>query len=119
MNADITAARHNLETFEREEQITITEEVRQRLIYSESARKHLSAYNRHIGTIDFYEKHIPQQLARLHETYQICEYRKGWVLGPRAQELIQGLSRNYEELEEARSKAQFLRDQILLYIEEQ
>ena len=119
MNADITAARHNIETFEREEQITTSEEVRQRLIHSESARKDLAAYNRHIGTIEFYEKHIPQQMNRLHETYQICEYRKGWVLGPRAQQMIQSLSRNYEELEEARSKAHFLRDQILLYIEEE
>ena len=117
MNADITAARHNLETFEREEQITITEEVRQRLIHSESARKDLSAYNSHIGTIEFYEKHIPQQMIRLHNRYQICEYRK-WVLGPRAQQMIQSLSRNYDELEEARSKTQFLRDQILLYIED-
>ena len=118
MNADITAARHNLETFEREEQITISEEVRQRLIHSKSARKDLSAYSRHIGTIDFYEKHIPLQMARLYETYQICEYKKGWLLGPRAQEMIQSLSRNYEELEEARSKAQFIRDQILLFIED-
>ena len=118
MNADITAARHNLETFEREEQITTSEEVRQRLIHSKSARKDLSAYSMHIGTIEFYEKHIPLQMARFHETYQICEYKKGWLLGPRAQQIIQSLSRNYEELEEARSKAQFIRDQILLYIED-
>jgi len=118
MNADITAARHNLETFEREEQITISEEVRQRLIHSESARKDLSAYNRHIGTIEFYEKHIPQQMDRLNGSYHYCFHKKNWSCGPRAQKLIQSLSRNYEELEEARSKAQFLRDQILLYIED-
>lgn len=118
MNADITAARHNLETFEREEQITISEEVRQRLINSKCARKNLSAYNRHIGTIEFYEKHIPQQMARLNSYYNKCFNPKIWSCGPRAQQLIQSLSRNYEELEEARSKAQFLRDQILLYIED-
>ena len=119
MNADITAARHNLKTFEREEQITITEKVRQRLIHCEIARKDLSAYNRHIGTIEFYEKHIPQQMNRLHGCLNWCRFENIWSISPRAQELIQGLSRNYEELEEARSKAQFLRDQILLYIEQQ
>jgi len=118
MNADITAAQENLETFEREEQITISEELRQRLIYCKSARKDLSAYNRHIGTIKFNEKLIPQQMGRLNESYQDCFNPKIWSCGPRAQQLIQSLSRNYEELEEARSKAQFLRDQILMFIED-
>mgnify|MGYP003136148583 CR=1 FL=1 len=118
MNADITSARHNLKTFEREEQITISKEVRQRLIHSKSARKDLSAYNRHIGTIEFYEKHIPSMMARLYAHYETCINEKIWSCGERAQEMIQGLSRNYDELEEARNEAAILRDQILLYIED-
>ena len=118
MNADITAAHHNLETFEKEEQITISEEVRQRLIHSKSARKDLSAYSRHIGTMEFYEKHIPQQMKRLHGCLNWCRFENIWSISERAQELIQGLSRNYDELEEARNEVAILRDQILLYIEE-
>ena len=117
MNSKETHAREALETFMKEQQITLLESVQSQMIHSNTTRKDLIEFTRHLGKIEFYEKALIPKMGRLHIEYLCSGKSKDWVCGPRAEELIETLSRYYKELEEARYQIDLLLGQIMMEIE--
>lgn len=117
MDSKETHAREALETFMKEEQITLPESVQSQMINSYTTRRDLIMFTRHLGTIEFYEKHIPSLMSRMYAHYETCINEKVWCCGARAQEMVESLHRSYEELEEARHQIDLLLGQIMMEIE--
>lgn len=117
MNSKQTHAQEALETFMKEEEITIPESVQSQMIHSNTTRKDLIEYTKHLGTIVFYEKHIPSVMSRMYAHYETCINEKVWCCGARAQEMVESLHRSYEQLEEARYQIDLLLGQIMMEIE--
>tara|TARA_Y100000114_G_scaffold127375_1_gene123987 strand:- start:5603 stop:5986 length:384 start_codon:yes stop_codon:yes gene_type:complete len=117
MNSDQTQAHEALQRYMNEMILSIPETIQWRMINSKLTRKTIIEFSRHLDTIDFYQKHIPQTMLRLNTEYMTTSNKDFFTLGAKAQDYVHALSKGYRQLENASKKLKELDEELMLEVE--